>query len=103
MILLSNIEGGYSRSEFMCWGKDQRQVNVLSLVCAKIFSDSEAFSVANHFVDGSEAKLCHNSSQFIGDVVKEVDDMLGCALELCSKLRVLRGDADWASIPRCSG
>jgi hypothetical protein len=54
--------------------------------------------VANHFVDGSETQLCHDGPQFVGDVVEEVNDMLGCALELCAKLGVLGGDTDGASV-----
>ena len=54
--------------------------------------------MAHHFVDGSEAKLCHNGSQLVRDVVKEVNNMFRSTLELGTELRVLSSNADRAGV-----
>ena len=54
--------------------------------------------MANHLIDGSEAKLCHDGSKLIRNVVKEVNDMLWSSLEFLAKLRVLSRDTDRASV-----
>jgi hypothetical protein len=54
--------------------------------------------VANHLVDGPVAELGHNSTQLVGNVVEEVDDMFGRTLEFLAKLGVLSGDTNGASV-----
>jgi hypothetical protein len=81
--------------------------------------------MANHFVYGTEAKLCHDGSQFISDIIEtaqeglaiahhvsfregtieflgkgniQVNDMLRCALELCAELGVLSCNSNRAGV-----
>jgi hypothetical protein len=98
MVLLSDVEGSNARSESVCRSQDKRKVDVLRLSGAKVVSDSEYFAVADHVVHSSETQLGHDGSEFIGDVVKEVDDMLGCTNKLLTEFRILSSDTDGASV-----
>ena len=76
----------------------QGQINVLGLVGPKILPDPQALGMANHFIDCSKTKLCHDGSQLIGNVVKEVDNVLRSTLELLAELGILGRDTDWACV-----
>jgi hypothetical protein len=98
MILLAYVEGSNARPKFVGGGEDQGKINIGSLVCPKIFSYSQGLGMTNHFIDGSKAKLRHNSSELIGYIVKEVNDVFWRSLELLAQLWVLCGNANRASI-----
>jgi hypothetical protein len=55
--------------------------------------------MTDHLVHRPEAEFGHDGTQLVGDIVEEVDDMLGRAGELLAELGILRGDADRASVP----
>ena len=78
--------------------ENQGKVDVLSLVGTEVLAYSQALCVANHFIDSSETKLCHDSSQLVRNVIKEVDDVLWCSLELLAELRVLGSDTNGTGI-----
>jgi hypothetical protein len=98
VVLLSDIESCNTGSELVRRSKDQRQVDIGGLRSAKILSNPQVFSVANHLIDSSEAELGHDSTQFIGDVVEEVNDVLWGTRELFPKLRILGGDTNGAGV-----
>ena len=50
------------------------------------------------FVEAAIAHLRHQLAHFLGDEEEEVDDMLGLADEALAQHRVLRRDADRASV-----
>jgi hypothetical protein len=54
--------------------------------------------VTNHLVDGSETELGHDGSELVGNIVEEVDDVLGSSSELLAKLRILGSDTNRASV-----
>jgi hypothetical protein len=54
--------------------------------------------VANHLVDSPVTKLGHDGTQLVGDVVEEIDDMLGSALELLAEFGILGGDTNRAGV-----
>jgi hypothetical protein len=56
------------------------------------------FCMANHLVDSSEAKLSHDCTKFVCNIVEEVDDVLGGALELLTKFRVLSSNTNRAGV-----
>lgn len=86
----------------MCWCKDQGQVYILCLCRAKVFANAQHFGVTDHLVDSAEAKFGHNGSQFIGDVVEEVNDMLWRAGKFLAQLWVLSCNTDWAGVQMTS-
>ncbi|KAI6759055.1 hypothetical protein HG531_013816 [Fusarium graminearum] len=98
VVLLSDIEGGNARSELVSRGQEKRQVDVGCLVSSKVIAHLENLYMSNHLIDGTEAKLGHNGSKLVGDIVEEVDDMLGGASELLSELRVLSSDTNGAGV-----
>src|SRR5579885_2394223 len=53
----------------------------------------EAFDMPDHLCQGAEAELRHIFAQFFCDKHHEVNYMLGLALELLAKLRILSCDA----------
>lgn len=60
--------------------------------------DLEHVCAPDHLVDGPEAKLRHVPAELFREVVEEVDDVLRLACEFGTKLRVLRGNTDGASV-----
>jgi len=84
-------------------GQDQGQVDVLGLSVAQVITDTQDFGAADHLVDGTETKLGHNGTELVGDVVEEVDNVLGSTLELASQLGVLGSDTDRAGVPKGEG
>jgi hypothetical protein len=98
VILLSDVEGCDTGAESVCWCQDERQVDVLCLGCPEIVTDAQELAVAHHIVDGAEAQLGHDGTELVGDVVEEVDNVLGRTGKLLPKLRVLSGNANRASV-----
>jgi hypothetical protein len=58
--------------------------------------------MTNHFIDGSEPKLGHDSTKLVRNVIEEINDMLWGALELLAELGILSGDTDRASVQMAS-
>jgi hypothetical protein len=98
VVLLANVVGSNAGAEGVSRGKDQRQVDVLGLCVPQILADLEHLGVANHLVDGPVAKLGHDSTQLVGDVVEKVDDVLWSTLKLLAKLGILCGDTNRARV-----
>lgn len=44
--------------------------------------DFEHVRTSGHLINGAEAQLSHNSAELFGDVIEEVDDLVGLASEL---------------------
>ncbi len=53
---------------------------------------------ADHFVHSAKAQLRHVLPHLLGKKEKEIDDMLGLALELLAQRRILRGNSDRTGI-----
>jgi hypothetical protein len=98
VVLLSDVEGGNTRSELVCRCQEKRQVNVGCLIGSKVVTHLQDLDVAYHLVDGSETKLSHDGSELVGHIVEEVDDVLGSSGELLAKLRILGSDTNRASV-----
>jgi hypothetical protein len=98
VVLLTNIVGCDTRTEGVCRCQDERKINVLSLCVTKVVTNAQNLSTTNHLVDGAETKLGHDGTKLVGDVVEEVDDVLGSTLELASQLGILGSDTDGASV-----
>jgi hypothetical protein len=98
MILFAHVEGSNTRAEGVCRSQDQGQIDVLGLSSAEVITDAKDLAVTNHVVDGPEAKLGHDGTELVSNVVEEVNDVLGCTGELLSELRVLGSDTDRASV-----
>src|SRR5579864_1332468 len=58
----------------------------------------EHVDAANHLVDGAESEFRHVLPDLLGEEEKEIDNMLGLTLELLAQHRILRGNADRASV-----
>ena len=69
------------------------QVDTLGFPVVDVFALHQAVHAANHLIDFSEAEFRHDSPQILGNVEQEIDHMLGLALELLAKFRVLRRHA----------
>jgi hypothetical protein len=82
----------------MCGREDEREIDILSLAGTEIVTDTEELGVANHFVDSSETQFGHDGSEFIGNIVKEVDDMFWRSVELGAKLRILGSNTNRAGV-----
>lgn len=82
----------------MSRSQDERQINVLLLRRPDVVSDLQELSTSDHLINGTETKLGHNSTEFIGHVVEEVDNMLRSPLELLPELWILGSNTNWASI-----
>jgi hypothetical protein len=98
VVLLANVVGSNAGAEGVSRGKDQRQVDVLGLCVPQVLTDLKHLGVANHLVDSPVAKLGHDSTELVGNVVEEVDDVFGSTLELLAKLGILCGDTNRASV-----
>ena len=64
----------------------------------KLIVHLEHIGPSNHLVDRAEAQLGHIPTELFGEVVEEVNDVLGLSSKLRAKLRVLRGDTNRAGI-----
>jgi hypothetical protein len=64
----------------------------------QVVTNAQNLSTTDHLVDGAETKLGHDGTKLVGDVVEEVDDVLGSTLELASQFGVLSCDTDGASV-----
>ena len=62
------------------------------------FLHVQLVDAADHVIELAEAEIRHDLPQLLGDEEEEIDDVLGLALELFPQGRVLRGDADGASV-----
>ena len=102
VVLLSDVVGSNTRTKSVGWCQDQRQIDVLGLGVPEIIADLEQLSVADHLVDSSEAKLGHDGTELVGDVVEEVDDVLRSTIELLAKLRILGSDTNRACVQMAS-
>ena len=40
VVLFADVKGSNTRSQLVCWSKDERQIDVGGLLCAEIISDS---------------------------------------------------------------
>ena len=98
MILLANVVGGDTGAELVGRLQDLGQINVGGLCGAQFLSHAKLLGTTNHLIDGAETKLGHDCTELVGDVVEEVDDVLGCTSELLPELRVLGGNTDRASV-----
>ena len=98
MILLADVERGNTRSELVSRRENQRQVNVLGLVGSQAVVDLQHLGVADHLVDSPESQSSHDGTELVGDVIEEVDHVLGRTGELLAKLRILRGNAYRAGV-----
>jgi hypothetical protein len=98
MVLLADIVRRHTRSDGMSGSEDEGQVDVFRLRRSKVVSHTKQFGMTDHFIDGPNAKLGHDGAKLVGNVVKEVDDVLRRALELLSKDWILGGDADGAGV-----
>src|SRR5437879_6925332 len=58
----------------------------------------EHVDTADHLVHRTEAHFRHVLANLLGEEEKEIDDMFRLALEFLSKHRILRGDANRASV-----
>ncbi|GKT49344.1 uncharacterized protein ColSpa_09525 [Colletotrichum spaethianum] len=98
VVLLADVESSNAGAELVSRSQEEREVDVGGLVGAEIIADPEDFDVANHLVDGAETKLGHDGTELVGDVVEEVDNVLGSTGELLAKLGVLGGDTNRARV-----
>ncbi|GKT57393.1 conserved hypothetical protein [Colletotrichum tofieldiae] len=96
VVLLADVERGNAGAELVSRSQEEGEVDVGGLVGAEIVADPEDLNVANHLVDGAETKLGHDGTELVGDVVEEVDDVLGSAGELLAELGILGGDTNRA-------
>ena len=78
--------------------EDEGKVDVLSLRVSEIVTDLEHLGVTDHLVDSPEAKLGHDGTELIGDVVEEVDNVFGRTGELLPEIRILGSDTDRAGV-----
>jgi hypothetical protein len=98
VVLFADIVGGHTRAKRVSRGENKREVNLLLLRGAGVVPDLEKLGTTNHLVDGADTQLGHDSTQLIGDIVEEVDDVFGGTLELLAEFRVLSGNTDRASV-----
>lgn len=98
MVLLADVEGGDTGAKLVGRRENERKIDVSGLVGAQILANLEDLSTTDHLVHGAEAKLGHDGTELVGNIVEEVDDVLGSTSELLAKLRILGGDTDRASV-----
>ena len=78
--------------------QDGGEIQALGLPMVQGLARFEHIDAAHHFVEGAEAQLRHVLADLLGDEEKEIDDVLGLALEFCAQSRILGSDAHGASI-----
>lgn len=82
MVLRATLERGDSGAHLPGGLEERRQVEVGRLGVAERVVDAEEVGTTDHLVDGAESELGHVRPELFGDVVEEVDDVLGLAGEL---------------------
>jgi hypothetical protein len=65
---------------------------------SKLFVHLQHIGPANHLVYCTEAKFGHVTTEFLGEVIEEVDDLLWLTREFGAKLGILSSDTDRAGI-----
>ena len=85
--------GGYVGIE-----EHRGKIQAAGLPMIHVLALSKAIRPADHFVNGAEAELRHDLPQVFRQVKKEIDYVLGLALELLAQFGVLRGHADGAGV-----
>jgi len=98
VVLLADIEGSNTGAKLVSRGEEERQVDVARLAGSQIIAALEHLDMAHHLVDRAETKLGHDGTELVGDIIEEVDDVLGRTSELLPELRILSGDTDRASV-----
>ena len=58
----------------------------------------EQVGAADHVLETPDPERGHQLADLLGDKHQVVDDVVGGSLEAPSKLGILRGDPDWASV-----
>ena len=85
-------------TQFPCGSQDLRQIETRSLPGTETLIDFEHIRSPDHFIDSSEAELCHISAKFFSEIIEEVDDMFRLTGKLCAQLGILCGDANRAGV-----
>lgn len=85
MILRATLERGDSGTHLPSGLEERGEVEVGRLGVAKRVVDAKEVGTTDHLVDGAESELGHIRPELLGDVVEEVDDVLGLASELGAK------------------
>lgn len=98
VVLRSHSVGGNVGSHQVSRLEDRSQVEMSGLGSSERLVDMEEIGTTNHFVDGSETKLGHDTSEFLNNIVEEIDDLFGLTSEFGSQSRVLSGNTDRASV-----
>jgi hypothetical protein len=98
VVLLADVVGSNTRAERVSGSQDQGEINALLLEVAKIIANLEQLSTTNHLINSTNTKPGHDGTHLVGDIVKEVDNVLRRTLELFPELRILGRDTDWAGI-----
>ena len=78
--------------------QDGGEIQAFGLPMVQGLARIEHIDAADHFVEGAEAELGHVLADLLGDEEKEIDDVLGLALELGAQGGVLGGDAHRAGV-----
>src|SRR5690606_30989587 len=76
----------------------RRQIEMLHLPVVDRVTRLEHVDAADHVDDATEAELRHDLARFLRDHEQVVHDMLGLPRELLAEHRILRRDADRASV-----
>ena len=74
--------------------QDALQIEILRLLAIGRRSRRQSVCASHHLLEGSEAELRHVAAYVVGQHEHEVNDVLGRALELLTKNRVLKGKHD---------
>src|SRR5262249_13848552 len=98
VVLLTDVVGRNAGADRVRRRQDEGQINVLRLRSSEIISNFQKFSPANHLIDRPQTKLGHDCTELVRNVIEEVDDVFGSAQKLFPKNRVLRSDANGASV-----
>ena len=56
--------------------QEEREINMFCFPVLDRFTGFQHIDTPDHFIHGSESKLCHNLAQFFGNKEKEIDDMI---------------------------
>ena len=98
VVLSPDAIGGCIRSHKESGLKHSRKIQVASLRGAKRLVHAEQIRTTNHLVDGANAELGHYSTEFFGEIVEEVDHLLGLPRELGTQLGILGSDTNGARV-----
>src|SRR4028119_1111122 len=78
--------------------EDLREVEALCLPMLHSFLWLKYIGATDHFIECAETEFCHEFADFLSDELHEVHGMFRIAGEVLAQLRVLRGDANGASV-----